>query len=90
MGAISQMHFCEWKFCILIRISLKFLPKGVIDNMSALVQVMAWFLTGGKPLPEPMMTQFTDIYVAQGGDELSYKRSSKMLNYPVDCFSLTL
>ena len=50
---------------------LKFVPKGLIDNMSSLVQVMAWRLTGDKPLPEPMMTQFTDayiIYVALGGN----------------------
>ena len=29
-------------FCILILISLKFVPKGSIDNKPALVQVMAW------------------------------------------------
>ena len=33
---------------------------------------MAWRRTGDKPLPEPMMTQFTDAYtVAPGGDELT-------------------
>ena len=37
-----------------------FIPKGVIDNKSALVQVMAWHRTSNKPLPEPMLTQFTD------------------------------
>ena len=57
-------------FCIFIRISLKFVPKGQIDNKPALVQVIAWRRTGDKPLPEPMLTQFTDIYVALGGDEL--------------------
>ena len=31
---------------------------------------MAWRWTGDKPLPEPMMTQFT-IYVALEGDELN-------------------
>ena len=29
----------------------------------ALVQVMAWHQTGTKPLPEPMMTQFNDVYL---------------------------
>ena len=28
------------KFCILIQISLKFVPKGLIDNKAALVQAM--------------------------------------------------
>ena len=50
---------------ILIQVSLKFVPKGPIDNKSALVQVMAWRRTGDKPLPEAMMTQFTDAYMRQ-------------------------
>ena len=47
------------EFCILIRISLKFVPKGPVDNDPDLVQVMAWHQTGDKPLPEPMLAQFT-------------------------------
>ena len=51
------------KSCILIWISLKFVPKGPIDNKSALVQVMAWRRKGDKPLLEPMLAQFTDAYM---------------------------
>ena len=40
---------------ILIEISLKFVPNGPINNIPALVQVMAWRLPGDKPLSEPMM-----------------------------------
>ena len=36
---------------------------GEIDYTSALVQVMAWHRTGEKPLPESMLTQFTDAYI---------------------------
>ena len=50
-------------FSILIGISLKFVPKGTIDNKSALVQVMAWHQTGDKPLSEPMLIQFTDACI---------------------------
>ena len=46
-----------------IQISLKYVPMSPIDNMSALVQVMAWRRTGDKPLLEPMMTQFIDAYM---------------------------
>ena len=53
------------KFYILIQISLKFTPKGPIDNNTALVQVIAWRQTGNKSLPEPMMTQFTDAYTVE-------------------------
>ena len=49
---------------IFIRISLKFVPEALIDNVPALAQVMAWHLTGHKPLPEPMLTQFSDAYMS--------------------------
>ena len=48
---------------ILIQISLKLVPRSPIDNKPALVQVMAWRRIGNKPLPEPMMTQFTNAYM---------------------------
>ena len=40
---------------ISIKISLKFVPKGPINNNPALVQIMAWRGSGDKPLSEPMM-----------------------------------
>ena len=55
--------FLNEKFGISIRISLTFAPKGPIDNKSVLVQVIAWRRIGDKPLPDPMLTQFTDAYV---------------------------
>ena len=46
-----------------IQIPLKFVPKSHIDIKSTLIQVTAWRRIGDKPLPEPMMTQFTDAYI---------------------------
>ena len=40
---------------ISIKISLKFVPGGPINNNPALVQIMAWRRSGDKPLSEPMM-----------------------------------
>ena len=40
---------------ILIKISLKFVPKCPIYNIAAFVQIMAWRWPGDKPLSEPMM-----------------------------------
>ena len=40
---------------ISIKISLKFVPKGPINKVPALVQIMAWRRPGDKPLSEPMM-----------------------------------
>ena len=52
---IFKCIFVNEKFWILIKISLKFVPKGLIDNDPALVQIMAWRRPGDKPLSEPMM-----------------------------------
>ena len=38
-----------------IKISLMFVPKGPINNIPALVQIMAWRRTGDKSLSEPTM-----------------------------------
>ena len=38
-----------------IKISLKFVPKGSINKIPALVQIMAWRRPGDKPLSEPMV-----------------------------------
>ena len=40
-----------------IKISLTFVPKGSINNIPALVQIMAWRRPGDKPLSEPMMVK---------------------------------
>ena len=40
---------------ISINISLKFVPKGLINNIPALVLIIAWRQSGDKPLSEPMI-----------------------------------
>ena len=50
-------------FWILTTISLKYVPWGLVDNMTALVQIMAWRRPGVKPLFEPMMLYVSDAYV---------------------------
>ena len=39
-----------------------FVPKSPADSKLALAQVTAWCQIGAKPLPEPMLTQFTETY----------------------------
>ena len=68
---------------ISINISLKFVPKGLINNIPTLVQIMAWRLLGDKPLSEPMVVSLlTHICVTrpqwvkwtgESGRCLSYK-----------------
>ena len=60
----NERHFADDIFtCIFlnenawipIKISLKFIPKGPINNIPALVLIMAWRRPGDKPLSEPIM-----------------------------------
>ena len=47
--------FLNENVVISIKISLKFIPKGPINNIPPLVQIMAWHRPGDKPLSEPMI-----------------------------------
>ena len=71
----SRRHFADDVFkriflnenvLISIKISLKFVPKGPINNMPALVQIMAWCRPGDKPFSEPrMVSLLTHICVTR-------------------------
>ena len=52
---IFKCIFLNETMWISTNISLKFVPKGPINNIPALGQIMAWRRPGDKPLSEPMM-----------------------------------
>ena len=52
---IFKCFFFNENIWILIIISLKFVSKGPINNVPALVQIMAWRRPGDQPLSESMM-----------------------------------
>ena len=52
---ILKCIFLNTNAWISIKISLKFVPKGPINKIPALIQIMAWRRSGDKPLSEPMM-----------------------------------
>ena len=52
---IFKCIFVNENVLILIKISLKFVPKFRINNIPALVKTMAWGRPGDKPLSRPMM-----------------------------------
>ena len=54
---IFKCTFLKENVWISIKISLKFVPKGPIDNIPALVQMMAWRRPGDRPLSETMMAR---------------------------------
>ena len=51
--------FLTENFIVVIKISLKFVLKGPINNIPALVQIMACRRPGNKPLSEPMMIRLS-------------------------------
>ena len=62
MAAISQTTLSNASFFnenvrLSIKISLEFVPKGPINKIPALAQIMAWRRPGDKPLSEPMMVR---------------------------------
>ena len=52
---IFKCIFLNENVWILIKISLKFVPEGPINNIPTLVQMIAWLWQGNKPLSEPMI-----------------------------------
>ena len=82
---------CNENTWISIKTSLKFVPKGPIDNIPALVQIMAWPRPGDKPLSEPMVFRLpthicvtielqlalcSQTHVAKDGSPLEFHSSS--------------
>ena len=52
---IFKCIFLNENLWIAIKIALKFVPMGPINNIPALVLIMAWHWPGDKPISEPMM-----------------------------------
>ena len=67
MAAILQTTFSNafslMKMYDVDKYFTKFVPYGQINNIPALVQIMAWRHPGDKPLSEPVLTRFTDAFV---------------------------
>ena len=57
--------FLKENIWILIKTSLNFVPKGLIFNIPALVQIMAGRRSGDKPLSELMINLLTYIWITR-------------------------
>ena len=62
---IFKCIFLNEDIWILINVSLKFVPKGQINNIPALVQLMAWHCLDTKPLSVTIVAYFTDAYMCR-------------------------
>ena len=70
-GDTFKFKFINENVLISLKISLKFVPKGPINSIPALVQIMAWRRPGDKLLAEPMMVSLLMcLYASLGLNEL--------------------
>ena len=68
---IFNRIFVNENVIISIKFSLQFVPKGPINNIPVLVQIMAWRRPGNKPLSEAVMLVYWRIYASLGLNELT-------------------
>ena len=81
---IFKCIFLNESIWIWLGISLKFVPKGPINNIPALVQIMAWRRPGDKPLSEPMLVCFlTHICVTRPQWVNRFYRVAKYVGFQI-------
>ena len=69
---IFKWIFLNENVWVSINMSLKFVPKGPVSNIPALVQIIAWCWLGDRPLSEPMMVSLMmRVYTSLGLNELT-------------------
>ena len=60
---VFKCIFLNENVLIQSEISLDFVPKGSINNIPALLHIVAWRRPGDTPLFEPVTVKFTDAYM---------------------------
>ena len=88
MAAILKWIFLNEDVWILIKISLKFVPKGPMNNIPALVQIMAWRRRGDKLLFEPMMVSLL-MHICINWPQWVNSLVPGRRNYDFDCLFFT-
>ena len=68
---------------ISIKISLTFVPKGPINDIPALVQIMAWCRPGDKPLSESMMVSLLTHICVTRSQRVNHQFSSKLCTWRI-------
>ena len=68
---IFKRIFFNGNVWVSIKMSHKFVPKGPINNIPALVQIMAWCRPGDKPLSEPRMVRLPTLICVTRPNELN-------------------
>ena len=56
-----EIYFLGWNVFVSNEIPQKYVYQCLDNKKSALILVMAWHQTSSKPIPEAMLTQFTEM-----------------------------
>ena len=83
---ISKCIFLNENVWILIEISLKYVPEDSINNIAALVQIMAWRRPGDKPLSE-LMTVSLSTHICVTRPQWVKKKIIFKLSWWIDILS---
>ena len=81
---ILKCIFMNGKFCMMIQISLKFVPNSPFNNIPALVQIMAWHWSGNKIWTNADPVHWR-MYTAQGGDEWIHMKLWRQISHKGLC-----
>ena len=79
---IFKWIFFNENVWISIYISLKFVPRGPINNITTLVQVRAWRRSGAKPLSEPVMVRLL-THICVTWPQLVKRQATSTWNYDI-------
>ena len=83
---VKRIFFNE-NVWVSIKMSLKFVPKGLINNIPALVRIMAWRRPGDKSLSEPVMVSLlTHICVTRPQWVNTLRPRQNVRPFPDDIF----
>ena len=79
---IFNIIFLNENVWILNEISLRFVPKGQINDIPASVQIMAWCWPGNKPLSETMMVSLLTHISVTRPECVKFGKNMPYLHYP--------
>ena len=88
---IFKCIFFSENVWVSLKISLRFVPNGQINNIPALVQIMAWHRPGDEPLSEPMVVGLLTHICVTRPQWVKYvwsKRSPARMRY--GCFGVKM
>ena len=83
---ILKWIFFNENVWVLIKISLKFVPRGPINNIPALAEIKAWRRPGDKPLSEPMLPTHICAIRPQWVNTKTHQQSWRLYCDPVTSY----